>query len=297
MVPGLPEGADAGPESPARTAVVWFVEVSTQHDARVVQGNTHHVGFGGKGPGLGPCAGSGNGNGLWLGLGHGSGLGYHVPMLKQDYINRLIEQMAQVFARLVGRARTDQPCEVRKDLDETLMELTGLDFQVLEALPLASVLGVFGAHSEPDPARTLAVAECSFIRAELADREGRSDQAERARVLAATLYLETFLYLRSEHTSAAQERMDKVLNVLGNRELPFETELRLFRFRAREGRMAEAEDSLFAMLEARRDDRGLVEEGRAFYHRLLELSDDELERGNLPRDEVIEGLAELDVMQ
>ena len=59
-----------------------------------------------------------------------------------------------------------------------------------------------------------------------------------------------------------------------------------------QGAYAAAEDVLFDMLEDDDSDAARAT-GREFYSRMLSLTDDELEAGELPRDEVTEGLARL----
>jgi len=57
------------------------------------------------------------------------------------------------------------------------------------------------------------------------------------------------------------------------------------------GKYARSEDRLFELAK-RRPEEGL-QVGIPFYERLLKKTDQELERGNLPRNEVKEGLEEL----
>ncbi len=59
------------------------------------------------------------------------------------------------------------------------------------------------------------------------------------------------------------------------------------------GRYADAEDALFEAIDAAPDDSGPIDSGILFYQRLLAKDDAELEAGDLPRDEVKTGLAEL----
>jgi len=59
------------------------------------------------------------------------------------------------------------------------------------------------------------------------------------------------------------------------------------------GKYSQAEDALFEMIEAEDAGEGIVEQGIAFYTRLQQKSDAELLAGNLPREEVAEGLAHL----
>lgn len=218
------------------------------------------------------------------------------PMLKQDYILRLIEQVSQAFGRLTARVRTGDPALVRQEVDEALKDLTGLSFDVLDSLPLPAVLTILDSHSEPNPARILAIAECSFVRAQLADAVDQSELALRTRVTALTLYLEALTLFRHEAVAAAERRTEELIADLETVDLPPETVLRLFRFRAATGRFADAENALFELLE--RDFAGpeVIGEGQTFYRRLLTLDDTELEAGNLPRDEVVDGLAELEAL-
>jgi hypothetical protein len=76
--------------------------------------------------------------------------------------------------------------------------------------------------------------------------------------------------------------------------LPLTTSARLMRHYERTGEFAKAEDALFGMLDIESGNRELLDLGAAFYRRLLDLSDDALALGNLPRAEVQAGLAELD---
>ena len=206
----------------------------------------------------------------------------------------MIQQLAQAIGRLTARARTEDPAVVHAEVDEALKDLTGLDFDVLESLPLAAVLQVLEADSEPNPARILAIAECSFVRARLADATDQIDTALRARVMALTLYLETFTLFRHEALAQAETRAEELLTDLEAIDLPRDTVLRLFRYRSATGRFAEAENALFHLVERDVANAAVIEEGLAFYRRLLDLDNAQLEAGDLPRDEVIDGMAELE---
>jgi len=81
-----------------------------------------------------------------------------------------------------------------------------------------------------------------------------------------------------------------LLDKLDEYELPFEINDLLWRFHEQTGDFAKAEDALFDLLD---DAPDLVPEGIDFYERLATLTDAELLEGDLPRDEVAAGLAEL----
>ena len=71
------------------------------------------------------------------------------------------------------------------------------------------------------------------------------------------------------------------------------TQAELMQHYERVGEFAQAEDALFAMLDAEPDNAAIAEFGIAFYQRLLVQSDTALGEANLPRAEVEEGLKEL----
>lgn len=215
-------------------------------------------------------------------------------MLKQDYILRMIEQLAQVFGRLMGRIRSEDPTVIHREIEEALKDLTGLDFDVLDSLPLPAVLSVLQSHSEPNPARVLAIADCSFLRSRLADAAGQANTALRTRIMALTLYLEALALFRHEALAPAIQRTEKLIDDLQAFDLPKETLLRLFRYRTDEGRFDQAENLLFEMLDRGTPNDTLSDEGKAFYRGLLALNDSELEAGNLPRDEVLDGLSDFE---
>ncbi len=215
-------------------------------------------------------------------------------MLRQDYILRMIQHLAQAIGRLTARARTEEPAIVHAELNEALKDMTGLDFDVLDSLPLSAVLQVLEADNDPNPARILAIAECSFVRARLADSTNQDETALRARVMALTLYLETFTLFRHEALAEAENRAEDLLTDLEAVDLPRDTMLRLFRYRSALNRFDEAENALFDLVDRDLANSAVIDEGRTFYRRLLDLEDTQLATGNLPRDEVIDGLAELE---
>ena len=81
---------------------------------------------------------------------------------------------------------------------------------------------------------------------------------------------------------------------LSDAPLPLHTELLLMRHYERTGQFARAEDALFAMLDLDPENARVQDFGAAFYQRLEGKSDAALEAGDLPRPEIVAGLAEVE---
>ncbi len=210
-------------------------------------------------------------------------------MLRHDYILRLISQIARIVARLMGKMKTTEPEQFENELDRALKELSGLGFGLLDTLSLKSLLEILLTDGEIDPARCLAIAELSALRGGHDALHGNPDRAAQRRITALVLYLEAFLVFRHEILSPAVARMEAAVSELEDYDLPEEVLIRLFRYRVANGNFAAAEDVLYEMFDRGFGGTELRAEAARFYEQLLSLSDEELEDGRLPRDEVIEG--------
>jgi hypothetical protein len=140
-------------------------------------------------------------------------------------------------------------------------------------------------------------AEKSYVAAQLFACEAKIRDANGS-IEAAEFYLR-FLYLllkscpRMDDELKAEAAFAIDQNLEGLRDQAMSPEfyrLLAAHFESR-GKFAKAEDAVFELAECEPEEALAV--GVAFYKRALAKTDDELERGNLPRGEVREGLQEL----
>ena len=125
------------------------------------------------------------------------------------------------------------------------------------------------------------------------ERTGDYDTAQLCLFKATNILTEALLRQPFGTAKDYVDRIDALTEKLEPYEVPFETRWRLFRYHERVNRFADAEDELFNLLDLSPDNDQLIDEGIAFYQRLLQLKDHELLLGGLPRDEAQAGLEEL----
>jgi hypothetical protein len=212
-------------------------------------------------------------------------------VLKSDYMTRLVEQIGLFLGRLLKKL-LHSPGSVEAEADEALRTLTGLDLATVRALPPGALMELVRRGTEVDPGRTLAIAEILAVQAEADAATGAAELARTERHRAAALYLESFLTFRDEALAESMGRAEALLARMVDEPLPVEVATRLVRYREREGRFADAENVLFELLRVSPTAAGEV--GLAFFRRLQALPDEDLAAGSLPREEVEEGLAELE---
>ena len=110
------------------------------------------------------------------------------------------------------------------------------------------------------------------------------------------LFLTLILHEPFPADSDLYNDIDTLINHLEDYELPATTKNQLFAYYEQSGNYGKAEDTLFDLLENVHDVQqisSLRERGRAFYTRLHAKSDADLVVGNLSREEVEEGIAQL----
>ena len=227
-------------------------------------------------------------------------------MVQRDYILRLIEQLGPGAAALVRSAelrKGHQYREAGRTIDQALRQTFGLDGEAVRGLSAEELVALVGLGrsarlgSEVFAEKLILLAsllgEQSDLDAAQNDPEGSTDSALKSLQIFLTAIIgEAMVAGPSAERAAAA--IEALLPRLAAYDLPAATKHQLWQHYERSGAFAKAEDWLFALLD---DDPAALPDGIAFYERLARYTDDELTRGDLPRDEVAAGLAELRARQ
>ncbi|HXV59805.1 MAG TPA: DUF6483 family protein [Vicinamibacteria bacterium] len=215
-------------------------------------------------------------------------------MFQRDYILRLLEQFARAIGAILTLRKAGRLDDAEAAIAEASREFVGLDVDTLLALPVEQVVALLSPGGSPDPAKCLVVAELLFEKGEVSTLRDDEASAYRARLRSLGLLLEVSGregLVRIPEGDRYRRRIDTLLETLSSYGRVAEIEKRLVRHYEREGDFAAAEDTVFELLDSGHAE--IVPEAIDLYKRLLRRSDEELERGRLPRDEVEESLARL----
>ncbi len=211
-------------------------------------------------------------------------------MIEQDYFMRMMSVLAALLARILFyKQKRDFP-QALLEIENTGKTLLGVDRLLIGQLSATQLMDLFGADL------TVAVPK-SYVLAILLKEEGdvrrQMGEVEKSDYLflkALNLFLDTLEKGGKPVERDHVELTDETLEALEGCTLPLNTLKKVFHFQRRFGRYDRAEDALFEILPLEPDFR---EEGLRFYRSLTELTDEQLTAGNLPRDEVLQAIAEL----
>jgi len=216
-------------------------------------------------------------------------------MLRRDYILRMIQQAAEMIARIQSLKKERRWTDAQGNLDAELQTLVGANLETIASLSQTELLALVIRGES-----TLAVKEKTFVISALLKEAGDIAVAQNRDEESRTCYLKG-LHLLLDALSEGDvfefpefvPRVEMFVSALADGPLPLQTQAGLMQHYERTGQFGKADDAFFAMLDAEPNNSELIDFGIAFYQRLLRQSDDNLVVGNLPRDEVEATLAEL----
>lgn len=213
-------------------------------------------------------------------------------MIRNDYIMKMIAQLVKALQQILKLKETGRHDDAMREIDQTMQRMCGLNSQLVNSLSEESLVSTLKGGATLDHGKALVLAELLKEEGDILAAQGKEAESFARYYRSLYLYLEAFVGEEELRLPDYSEKIDAVVTELEEYVLPSPTMGRLVRYYEREGDFALAEDTVYALLDEDESDEA-KEIARGFYTRLLDRTDDELEAGNLSRDEVREGLERL----
>lgn len=214
-------------------------------------------------------------------------------MFQKDYIMRMIEQFTKVIAVIFGLKSEAEFEEKQQVLDEALHDFTGLSEFALESLSYKDLINLVSGFKEAKPEKCFILAELLKAKADVFSSLGDREKSFNLYLKSFNIYVDVMLSYHNSRLEPNYTTIDQTIEEIKPFRLPGETLKLLYRYYERIKKYDKAEDILFELLDLCSYNKDLLSEGIAFYKRLIEKTPEELEFGNLPMDEVLEGLKKL----
>ena len=215
-------------------------------------------------------------------------------MFQRDYILRLVEQLAKTLGVVLTLKKARRFDEAERAIAKAAQNLVGLDVETLLALPVEQIVSLFSPGGSLDAGKCIVVAELLYEHGEIQSFQEEEETAYHARIRALSLLLEVSGRESLERIPDAGRylrRIESLTEALATYPPVPAVQKKLVFHHERQGDFADAEDVLFELVDAGHED--VIAPGIELYQRLLAKSDDALERGKLPREEVEDGLSQL----
>lgn len=214
-------------------------------------------------------------------------------MFQRDYILRMIEMLTHVMARLMKMKSQEKFREALLRLEEFYGKLMLPKASLLLKMPDRELLNLLSVNGEHDLDKIsslgLLLKEEGRVHEELGQHEQSSARFNKA----------LFLFLTSVRLGADVPGIDlhkgigELRRMLRTYRITPDNLTLLIEYQVEQRRYADAEDVLFELLESVPQPELFIPLGEMLFGRLLELTDEELEAGRLPRAEAEQGLADM----
>lgn len=215
-------------------------------------------------------------------------------MIREDYLIGWVKRYLSWLAEIAGFLKAEDYEAAARRADLALRELLGLGADSVVALTEGELLARLVGDEPPPVVRDKCLLLAALLAAlgQTAAAQNNPDRARDCRLKALQVVLGVCFQGGGELPEFAP-RVETLREALGPAPLPPRTEAALMLYHEHRGEYARAEDALFRLLDASDNAAEAREIGRAFYHRLRELSEEVLVLGGLSRAEIEEGLAAL----
>ncbi|MGE5861706.1 MAG: DUF6483 family protein [Ignavibacteria bacterium] len=216
-------------------------------------------------------------------------------MIQQDYIMRMIDQLARVLAKILFNIETGDYRTALKEIDAALNGLTGLDYNFLNSLTDKDIIALLKISEDNE----ITGAKCFVIGKLLKEAAGLKAMKENNYIINSeyqkvlSLYLEGILSNRNSVQLFADyfKDIDIIIEKIKNDEISPDIRFRLFKFYELTGKYDKAENELFNLESL--NFAGIKKEGINFYKNLELMNEEELKTKNFPKEKIKIGLDKL----
>jgi len=214
-------------------------------------------------------------------------------MLKNDYMKE-VENTLRLVTEEVDKNIINGDIEKAKErVNKELKALVGLDIGTVDVFSFDTLDGLISKEMQYNAEKFIAFACLMKLEGQISNKENN----ENSKIQYYEKSLDGFYKAYTEDDETNSKYLDDAVEVaseLINFELSLDTDKKIFKIYELAHKLDKAEDTLFYMLRKTNDDRSMVLEGMRFYNRLKERELDELVLGNLPIEEVEDGISELE---
>ena len=212
---------------------------------------------------------------------------------EKDYIMKIIRQFTNAIARIMGLKAENKIEESQEVLTDTLKDFTGLNKEVLEALPYEILIQKVSGSNQTNTVKSLILAELLNQQADIYEINGEVSRARNLYLKSLNIMINAIVNGDDSVLDQNQDKVNELIDKIERFDVPKESKLLLFLYYELTKNYSKAEDVLFELIYKTEPNNDLLAKGIAFYERLINTDQAELEKGNLPIDEVLEGLANL----
>ncbi len=214
-------------------------------------------------------------------------------MIKNDHVREIENNLRLVKEEVNKDIFNGNLEEAKEKVNKQLRRLVGLDMGTVDVFSFDSIAGLISKEMQYNAEKFIAFGSLMKLKGLISDKEDNQN----AKLQYYEKSLEGFYKAYTEDDELTVKYLGEaaeVADVLSNYELTLDIDKKSLKIYEYSKKFDKAEDTLFYMLRKTNNDGHIILEGMKFYNRLKEVDHNELKEGNLPIEEVEDGISELE---
>ena len=215
-------------------------------------------------------------------------------MLHRDHLMRLVEQLVQALAKIDILKEQQNYSQALDVIRETGKLLVGVDLSMLNFISDSDLLTLFKAGDPLNAGRFIVLAGLLYEEGDINLILEKNNESFRCYLKSLVLYCEAIKFKEILNQQDYFDKIETIVQKLSGYDLTWNAKSSLIIYYEATGKYSGAEDLIFELAEA--GDEQILSSGISFYQRLLLKTDEEIEKGNLTREEIENAILELNKM-
>lgn len=211
-------------------------------------------------------------------------------MIERDYIMRMIQMLVQVLARILFLKKGEQYPEALDEIQKASKQILGIELEIFRKLSDIQMIDFLSLDVSLGIPKCYAAGILLKEEAEILAIQQKEVESRDTFVKSLSLLTEVVIHNKYPFDASHAEAIESVANKLRGKEIPVYVKKKLFRYFEIVGEYGEAARTLFEITAA---EPSFISESIAYYERLKNKPDQDLDEGHLPRETILEELAKL----
>ncbi len=205
---------------------------------------------------------------------------------------RMVEQFTNALSKILFQKDKKNYKEARFEISNSFQNILGLDYELASIVPSEDLMKFLKFDDRISNDKCLIAAELYMLDAEIFEVQYEFESSIKNYKNSLFLFLEAYLNQVRKNTDEIDQKIELIIMKLNQFEISNDLKKRIAMYYELTQRYSKAEDIIFDL--AKSHEENFIQYGREFYNRLLLKNDEELKVGQLPKEEILEGLQELD---
>lgn len=214
-------------------------------------------------------------------------------MIKNDYMKEVENTLKLVTEEVDMDIINGNLEEAKERVNKCLKSLVGIDIGTVDVFSFNTLEGLISKDMHYNAEKFIAFGCLMKLQGDLVSKENN----ETAKIQYHSKSIEGFYKAYMEDDEVGIKFINDAASVadeLSKYEFSIEIDRKILKIYEAANRLDKAEDTLYYMLRKTNNDGSIILEGIKFYNRLKQMEHDELKLGNLPMEEVEDGILELE---